>query len=223
MSKQLHPEDLLDRLQSLEGRIDDLEAENERLREGLADAKTTAGEDRAAIRQQLNDEVAALQDDLETEQRQRGLDDSRILRRLSAVEDEVGIDSEAAMQAAAAGRGQAMTALARLLQFGPEAAVENPSAKHYRARVIAEKLDGEEWGRRVRRGSDRYRQLCSAKDDLRTRLSDARDEDLQWNQVYRAMKTVADLSEGTVTLRDGTDEEGTYVLEVPLIRSGGDD
>jgi len=222
MSKQLRPQDLLDRLQSLEDKVDDLQAENERLREELEDARSAAGVARANIRQQINEEVGEANQAIAEEERQRARDDSRILRRLSAVEDELGINGKDALGSVTPGQGQSMTALARLLKFGPEAAIENPSAKHYRARVIAEKLDDEAWGTRVKRGSDRYRVIRSAKDDVRTRLSDARDEDLQWNQVYRAMKTVADLSEGTVDLRDGTDGQGKYVLELPLVRSGGD-
>lgn len=222
MSTQIHPEEILDTLRSLEDRVADLEAENERLREQLEDAKSAAGKDRARIRKEHGEDVEDLRDDLRDEKRQRGQDDGRILRRLSAVEEELEIDADDALETAANGhQGQAMTALARLLEYGPEVAVERPTATHYRARDIAEKFNEEAWGTRTNRGGERYRLLRSKQDDLKTRLEDVRDESLQWNQVYRALEWIAENSEGHVTLREGNDTEGRYVLEQRLHRKGG--
>ncbi|MFC5970093.1 hypothetical protein ACFPYI_01995 [Halomarina salina] len=184
-------------------RVEELEAENEQLRERVGE---------------LEELVGTLQEKLRDETSRRGKEDGRMSRRLTAVEDELGMDSEEVLTIAAGGEGGGMTPLGRVIKLGPEGALERPTAKHYRARAIAERWS--DWGTVHGTKYGRKRVLASKRDDLKTRLEDANDESIAWNQVYRAMEWVAENSGGVITLREGNDEEGRYVLE--QTEPGGD-
>lgn len=143
--------------------LDDLKKENERLR----------GEN-----QQKEEEFDTLRRDYR-----------RLARRLTAVEEEVGIDHETA---GAHAKGMETSPLYLLETVGPEAVAAKPSKKLYRSRVLVENRD--RWGE-VRTNSKfgRHRLLATKEHDLKQRLEDARDEKLQWGQVYPAMEEIARL------------------------------
>jgi chromosome segregation ATPase len=216
-------EDLRRQVGALADRVESLEAENAELRRELTETKEHTAKERMKIRRDHNDDVDELREELREEKEQRGREDGRIIRRLTAVEDEQGIDADDAIRAATEGHeGQALTTVGRLVKYGPEIALENATAKHYRARLIAEKFNDESWGERQMLGDRRVFRLASKKHDLKQRVEETRGEDVQWNQIYRAMEWIADNSEGTVRLVDGGEDDGKYVLEHELRRTGGD-
>ncbi|WP_224268019.1 hypothetical protein [Haloprofundus salinisoli] len=153
------------------------------------------------------------------ERRLRGREDGRLARRLSTVEDEVGISPP---EAVAVGEGGAdageLSRLERFLRYGPSAVVDQPYPVHYRAHEIGLHLG--EWGMRISDANGRRIRLCSKRDDLKQKLEAKRDETLQWTQVYRAMEKLVKISEGKVRLRDGVKSEGRYVLEVRYDETG---
>lgn len=159
----------------------------------------------------LEDDVADLETQHDQDIHQLHRERSKVTRRLSVVEDDVGIAATDALAVAEAGQdAHQMTRLARMLRHGPHAVVDNPSATHYRAKELVENWN--RWGDTHSFDRTKERRLACVEHDLKTRLEDARDEDLAWRQVYRAMKLVENWSDGKIELREGTDGEGKYVL-----------
>lgn len=162
-SLQEHNSRQADQIATANRRITALEAENEQLRETVADQA------------EKNDELRR--------------EYIRLARRLTAVEEEQGID---AATANAFGDGAETSPLYLLETIGPAAVAENPGPTLHRARVLVENKD--RWGE-IRRNPKfgRHRLLATNAHDLKQRLEDARDEDLAWNQVHRAMQKLANL------------------------------
>ncbi|WP_224333812.1 hypothetical protein [Haloprofundus halobius] len=147
------------------------------------------------------------------ERRLRGREDGRLARRLSVVEDEVGINPPEAITIGKGGEeGRTLSRLERFLRFGPTAVVDHPYPVHHRAHEIGLHLG--EWGMRISDVNGRRIRLCSKRDDLKQKLEAKRDESLQWTQVYRAMEKLEDIADGHICLREGGEVEGRYVLEV---------
>lgn len=207
-------DELVDAIVGLSQTVEDLQAtvqEEQALREDAA-------KDRAAIRQERSDIVADLREELAEERAKRQQAEqrlhherSKLARRLSALEDEVGITTADALATAEAGQeSDHLTKLGRLVRHGPEAVSDQPTAKMHRAKELVDNWS--RWGEVRRVGDTKERRLASKRDDLKTHLEDAREESLGWRQVYRAMRLVADWSDGTVRLEEGDDSEGKYVL-----------
>ncbi|WP_224448732.1 hypothetical protein [Haloprofundus salilacus] len=147
------------------------------------------------------------------ERRLRGREDGRLARRLSAIEDEVGISPpEAVTIGEGGGDTSELSRLERFLRYGPSAVVDQPYPVHYRAHEIGLHLG--EWGIRISDANGRRIRLCSKRDDLKQKLAAERDETLQWTQVYRAMQKLVDIADGLIRLREGSSNEGKYVLEI---------
>lgn len=219
-------EDLLDRLESMEDRIDDLERTVELQRRQLDTVRALFAEDGppefgAVLEEHDYDHLVdwleaegsavseqRLQEQMTTVHRERG----KLARRVTAVEDELELDDQALATA-----GGQNTPLDLLERVGPEAIEPNPSETLRRAKVLYENKG--RWGQtRTNQRHGRHRFLASKKHDLRTRLEDARGESLQWSQVYRAMKKLAQLG-GDHVVFDETDADGKVVV----FRAGGGD
>jgi FtsZ-binding cell division protein ZapB len=137
------------------------------------------------------DQDSATSDDIEDLHRER----MKLARRLTAVEEELEIDATTANRAA---EGRDTSPLYLLERVGPEAVADHPGATLQRARELLE--NRERWGEvRTNMKYGRHRVLASAAHDLRTRLEDARSENLQWRQVYVAMDKIASLGGDHVT------------------------
>lgn len=193
--------------------------------EALADELDAAEEHRNDLARQiasasgdLYEDIEALEDELQATEQTLHRERSKLMRRVSALEDEVGITQADALAVAEAGDdAQHLSKLARLIRHGPEAVAEQPSPVHYRAKTLVENWN--RWGRVQNDAHGKVRRLASKEHDLRTRLEDARDESLQWSQVYRAMELVAEWSGGVVELRQ-TDDEGKVLVHT--VGDGGD-
>jgi len=200
-------DELVEAVVELSDTVADLQATVEILQED----RDRAARERAEIRQ----DIATVRSDLETEvkdaedrlHRER----SKLTRRVSALEDEVGITAADAVAVAEGGEDATqLTRLARLVRHGPDAVTDRPTETVYRAKELVDNWD--RWGTARDDAYRTERRLASKKHNLRTRLEDARDESLQWAQVYRAMEKIAEWSGGVIDLREGSEEEGKYVL-----------
>lgn len=185
----------------------DLSAEVEQIREDLE----AAGRNRADIRQDLAKQIGELRKDLQQTQDQLHHERSKLARRVTAVEDEVGITTQDALAVAEAG-GDAggLSRLGLLVRHGPDAVSDRPTERMYRARELVDNWN--RWGTIRDDSLGRERRLAAAGDDLKTRLEDAREESLSWTQVYRAMELIDEWSGSTVSLNEGSENEGKYVL-----------
>lgn len=198
-ARDVLPEDsVVDTLEAMEGRLDDLEAENERLRERL-DEQADDPVDEGTLRD--------VEGRVHREQ-------TKLARRLSALEDEVGVDGVDALAVSEGGEdARELTPLGRLVRNGPEALESKKgTATLKRARELYERWD--KWGKSSRiDATTKERRLASNRDDLKTRLEDVRAESLDWQQVYRAMRVVADLSGGRIEYKeDGRQGEGKVLV-----------
>lgn len=210
-------------LAALTQRMDRLETENqrqaediERLSEELKDTKTHAAKDRAAIRRQLSDEIEDVNEGIRDEQQQRGKTDAKIARRVSICEDELDIDGGVAVATGEGGEEAAhLTTLARFKRYGPEAlSGGKPTVAEQRAHVILQNF--EDWGTNTSDAHGGKVTLCSKKDNLKELLEAKVENRLQWNQVYRAMERLEEIAyETRLNLREGTNAEGSHVLELP--------
>lgn len=225
--ERLSKDELVDLVVNLQGDVDDLRDELDELQAKFEDAKHTAGKHRAAIAADVSQLEDCLDDDLDTLESDLSADLSRatdtlhrerskLARRVTALEDEVGIEPTTAVKIAEAGKedAQSYSRLSLLLKHGPEAVSDRPTETQYRARELLRKLD--EWGTKR---SDAYTdgveyRLASKKHDLKTRLEDVRGERLEWTQVYRAMRLIDEWSGANIVLEDGNSTEGKYVLVV---------
>lgn len=139
----------------------------------------------AAENEQLRATVDEQADEIDALHRER----VRLARRLAAVEEAQGIDATTATVVA---NGETTSPLYLLESVGPEAVAEHPGPTLYRARVLVENRD--RWGEtRTNATFGRHRLLATRAHDLKQRLEDARDETLQWGQVYPALRKVARL------------------------------
>lgn len=166
----------------------------------------------AATSGDLYEDIEALEADLNTKEQTLHRERSKLMRRVSVLEDEVGITrSDALAVAEASGDVHDLTRLGRLLRHGPEAVTDQPSAVHYRARDLVDNWN--RWGQVKSDAYGKERRLASKKHHLLTHLEDSRNENLQWSQVYRAMELVAEWSDGKVELRQN-DDEGKVLVHV---------
>lgn len=196
-------DELVDLVLDFSQRVEDLE-------ERVSNDFETAAKDRASIRTMVNEAIADLEAEIEevntTQHKERG----KLARRVTEIEDDLGVSSVDAIAVAEGEEADGYTRLGRLMRVGPEAVVENPTAKMYRAKEIADNFG--RWSQKTKRSGIVERRLASKRDDLKTRIEDNRGERLAWKQVYRAMELVAEWSDGGMTLVEGDDREGKYVL-----------
>ena len=168
-------------------RVEDLEAENRELRERLPD-------DEMAAKSAVDETVATLHNER-----------VKLSRRVAAIEEDLGL-SDVAIDVAE-GRN---TPLHLLRHVGPEAIDPNPNPVLRRAKSLLENKN--RWGQTAQnRKYGPHRYLSSKKHDLRTRLEDARGESLQWSQVHRAMRKLAELGDNAVAF-DETESRGKMVV-----------
>lgn len=188
----------------------DLQTDLRNLEERAKEDFSTAATDRAQIRAMVDEEIARLEeeqrDDTDTLHRER----SKLARRVTAVEREIGFETTDVLAIAEGESTDTLTKLGRLMHMGAEAVTENPTEKVRRARVIANYFD--EWCETRKRNGVVERRLASKRDDVKTLLEAERHESLAWKQVHRAMKVVAEWSEGNITLTEGRSGEGKHVL-----------
>lgn len=188
----------------------ELQREQEEIRDEIAEIKQHAGTDRAKIRKMVSEKIDELEDEIQEVDHVQHKERGKLARRVTEIEDELGVAAVDAIAIAEGEEADGYTRLGRLMRVGPEAVVENPTAKMYRAKVIADKFD--RWAQKSKKHGIVERRLASSRDDVKTRIEDERDENLAWRQVYRAMELVAEWSDGGMALREGGDKEGKYVL-----------
>jgi len=202
--RQLTRDELEDRLDSLEAAVEDLEAERKRIHEEvivpqrarISELEETVVE----LRERVPDADVATDDDIQTLHGER----AKLARRLCRVEEELDVDDPIA---AAENRDTPLHLLARV---GPEAIETSPSETLRRAKTLLDNKN--RWGQtRTNAKHGQHRYLSSAQHDLKTRLEDARDEDLAWRQVYRAMRKLGQLG-GTGVQFDESDSAGKMVV-----------
>jgi hypothetical protein len=212
-------DELVDTVVELSETVADLQTSVETLRDELEDESESrrdgdqlAAQDRKEIKSEIADARDDLDDEISTTADVLHRERSKLARRVSALEDEVGVTTADALATAEAGEdAHTLTKLGRLVRHGPEAVSDNPSAKMYRARELVDNWD--RWGTiRSDAVSDPERRLASKQHDLKTRLEDTRGESLAWRQVYRAMQLIEEWSGPNVSLREGSEDEGKYVL-----------
>lgn len=190
-------EELEARLDRLEDAVDDLEATD------AAQAKDAAADRRRiseleATADALADRVDTLEAELDRVNRER----AALARRLTAVEDATDVTADASSD------GGTPSPLQLLARIGPEAVAIDDGPTLRRAYHLAR--NRERWGETLQ--NTKYGQhhvLATKHHDLRTRLEDARDEDLSWNQVYRALQLCADLGGPHARLDEGYATEDT--------------
>jgi len=208
-SHQLTRDELLDRLNSMADRIDDVEMrlnsasqKRDDLQEQVWGLEDELEEERAQ-NERLRDENDDLRDTVGQLERDR----VRLFRRVAFLEQQVdGVDES---NAAAVG-DTTMTPLDLLAAIGPDAVAERDSKTLRRGRVLVEKRD--DWGETLRNQKyGRHHVLGTRRHDLRSRLQDVRDEDLAWRQVYRAMEKLARLGGDDVILDEDYDGEKALV------------
>lgn len=212
MSHQLSAGDILERMRDLEATVDDLQAE-------LGEEKHERAKDRQRIAQ-LEDENAYLRETLEQVdglEARVNKERAKLTRRVANVEDELGLDDQDVLALAEGGHDAVReSGLARLLEGGADAVTQTPTATYHRAEVLARNWI--RWGHtKKQRGAVVERTLATQRDDLRTRLEDARGESLEWRQIYRAMQKVADLGPKNIRLTE--DKHGKKLL---MTVDGGD-
>lgn len=194
-------DELIEFVLELSHEVDELEQE-------LKDRTDAAGKDRAEIRKMVHEEISTLEEDLREEISERtnkqARDRSTVKRRLANVEDELGFEDDDVVALAEGGKENVRESdLAKLLEVGPQGVTKRPSEVYYRAEVLARNWI--RWGQSKENNEEIVeRTLATKRDDLKTRLEDARDESLSWKQVYRAMKKVDDLSPENITLTERT-------------------
>jgi len=207
--RQLTRDELEDRLDSLESAVEDLQARADaasRARDHLLDRVDDLEAENADLRGRVPDADIATDDDLQTLHTER----AKLARRLCRVEEKLDVDDPIA---AAENRDTPLHLLARV---GPEAIETSPSETLRRAKTLLENKN--RWGQtRTNAKHGQHRYLSSSDHDLKTRLEDARDEDLGWHQVYRAMRKLGQLG-GTGVQFDESDSRGKMVV----FRSGWD-
>lgn len=213
MSTQLTREELLDRLDTMEDAIDNLQADNERQAKQIAEQNQRISE-----LEEKNDRLEQSVTQLDGLEGRVNKQRAKLTRRVSNLEDELDLDDQDVIALAEGGEDALRESdLARLLQAGPEALQQNPTAKYYRAETLVR--NWLRWGEY--RSYDDYeeRTLATKRDDLKTRLEDARGESLAWRQIYRAMQLVADLAPDNIRFTD----DATYGKKlVQRIEDGGE-
>lgn len=202
-------DELVEAVVDLSDTVADLQATVETLKED----RDEAARERALIRQELAEAQSELEGSISDTEDTLHRERSKLARRVAALEDDLGVEPEQATAIAEAGQeGAHLSPLGRLIRHGPEAVTDNPTVTLRRAKDIVDNWERWETTEIDRDTDIRTRRLASREHALKTRLEDCRDEDLSWKQVYRAMEKIADLSDGTVQLREG--QQGKYVLVI---------
>lgn len=202
--ERMDRDDLVDAVVDLSEAVADL-------RDELNELKDHTGRQQAELHARISDVEAMFSEDISSAEDRFHHERSKLARRVSALEDEVGVSAADAVAIAEGGtEATQLTKLGRLVRHGPEAAVENPGPTAYRAKALVDNWN--RWGTVRDDALGKERRLASKEHDLKTRLEDVREESLQWAQVYRTMEKIAAWSEGTIELRDESEAEGKYVL-----------
>lgn len=203
--QQLTRGELEARLDELETALEDVQAtQSTQARENAADRRRiTALEDTV---EDLNETVETLQGELERVTKER----TALARRLYAVEEELDIDT------AAVGDGGTPLPLDLLARIGPEAVAESPGPTLQRAYAIAQHRY--EWGEvRTNQRYGTHHVLATREHGLKTHLEAAREESLQWVEVYRALEKCAALGGSAVILDEDYGGRGKALVD----RRGG--
>lgn len=204
-------EDLQERVAQLEARTDRYEAI---LRNLLTVNREPDDEDLAYVAAQFapaeRADLDSLSSEFQTAKQRLHRERARLTRRVATLEDELDVPAADALATAEGEDPEHLSKLGRLVRYGPEGVNDSPTSTMFRARELV--VNWNRWGTVRDDALGTERRLASKTHDLKTRLEDARDEQLAWIQVYRAMELVAEWSDGSVTLEDGSNEEGSYVL-----------
>lgn len=208
-------DELIEAVLELDRRVADLE-------QRVSEDFDTAAKDRSAIRSLLDEELAELSDELALATDQLHRERGKVSRRVATLEDELGITATDALATAEAGEdGEHLTKLGRLIRHGPDAITDQPGRQMtlHRASDLVDNWN--DWGTVKDDKLGRERRLASKKHRLLTHLEGTRNEDLSWRQVYRAMEWIAENAGPNVTLQEGSEDEGKYVL-VHRLEEGAD-
>lgn len=165
-------------------RIQELEQENEDLRELLVEEQKTRSQKDAALSTQLKEIEEAVDecidgDNLAEERDARARGDAKLRRRLTAIADEAGVD---VTDSDLLGDDK----IRRVIVHGVADIESNPSAVHERARDLIENLPT--WGRVTNDALGRRATISAA--EARRQLESYRDESLQSSQVRRVFAVV---------------------------------
>jgi|GEM_PF-4427299 len=204
---------LIEEILDLDRRVADLEEEIESHREHANRDRAKIRAERDELLEDLRDEIADLQDDLDRSERRLHQERSKVVRRVANIEDELGFEDEDVIALAEGGEAALRESpLSRLLEAGPEAVDDRSSETLYRAETLARNWI--RWGgSKEQDGEIVERTLASSRDDLRTRLEDARNETLRWKQVYRAMLKIAEMGPENIRLVERDDWGKTLVQD----------
>lgn len=172
-----NPNECLDELTQ---RVDDLEAENEQLRDQVSEQN-----DRIA---ELEEKVEAQTEELAEYRTHNERDKATIRKDVTAVKDDLDTQSEEA-GTDEGGNADDLTPIERLSLLGGEETAIQVTSSVERAVTIYENFD--QWAHKTPKG-------WVLKDGLKTLLQTARDETLRWKQVYRAAEALDDLSKGEI-------------------------
>lgn len=174
------------------------------------------------LKNRVDEEVDDLRQRVVDEEQTRAKEDGKVRRRLSHVEDEIGISPPDAVAFEEGGEdAKHLSQLERLIRHGPDAVTDGRVYPvHERAREIA--LHFGEWGKKITDANGKRIRLRSKKDDLKTHLQDVEGERLRWEQVYRALEKLDELADGSaLKLVEGEKDEGKYVLELKIADGRG--
>lgn len=206
--RQLTRDELENRLESMEETISNLMARVEAASTKRDDLQEQVWhlEDELTETKQENQELRETVEDQQQEIDALHRERVRLSRRLTGVEDEVGIDHETSKEFA---DGRRSSPLYLLEHVGPEAVADHPGATLERARVLLE--NRERWGDVRSNGKyGRHRVLASSAHELKERLEDVRGESLQWGQVYPAMEKLASLGGDHITFDESYGSADTF-------------
>lgn len=194
MSVQLTRDDLEAQLDDLDRRMEDAALERARDRQRISDLEA------------LVDDLAETVDTLQTDLVRTNKEKATLARRLTAVEDELDVDP------ATVGDGGTPLPLDLLARIGPEAVAEADGPTLQRAYTIAQHR--EEWGEtRTNEKYGRHHVLASKGHGVKTHVEAAREESLEWSQVYRALQKCADLGGNAVVLDEAYGDLGKALVD----------
>jgi hypothetical protein len=157
----------------------------------------------------IQDTEDNLSESLESHKKQDGTRHSQLAKRISAAEDALDINADHCNPLSDGGSDAQLSRLDRAVRYGVESVADHPTPTMRRATTIGEHIT--EWGDSGWK-SDGDVRLASSRDNVKSLLEAARAETLQWSQVYRAMELVNEWSGSGISLQDGDDHEGNYVL-----------
>lgn len=194
LSNSPDTDELVAAVETLAERVTELEAENERLRDELDEAR---------------DEIEANADDVSEIQQHAGRERADLSRRVSEVEQTIdNVDLSSPTPTPEPGetgvQREDLTPVERLTTDGDVSDVTT-SASVERAVTIFENIT--DWGNKTPKGY-----TIRPQDNPVSLLEAARDETLSWRQWYRAAETLEQLSRGAVTFFDSDRHGKTLVL-----------